>query len=112
MGNQADRNTAKNLMFARLREEVDTRSNTAKEDRVVINGKATPLPTDPRLRIKALKGIVGKIFQDLMVNFKGRIVYLSQGKQQGVPLPMVEVKLNNLRSPYERLLRTRKRRIF
>jgi hypothetical protein len=101
-------------MFARLREEVDTRSNTAKKDRVVINGltSATPLPTDPRLRIKALKGIVGKIFQDLMVNFKGRIVYLSQGKQQGVPLPMVEVKLNNLRSPYERLLRTRKRRIF
>jgi hypothetical protein len=29
MGNQADRNTANNLMFARLREEVDTRSNTS-----------------------------------------------------------------------------------
>jgi hypothetical protein len=96
MGNQADKNTANNLMFARLREEVDTRSNTAKEDRVVINGltSATPLPSDPRLRIEALKVIVGKIFQELIENFEGRIVYLSQGKQQGVPLPMVEAKLD------------------
>jgi hypothetical protein len=96
MGNQADRNTANNLMFARLREEVDTRSNTAKEDRVVINGltSATPLPSDPRLRIEALKVIVGKIFLELIENFEGCIVYLSQGKQQGVPLPMVEAKLD------------------
>ncbi len=96
MGNQADKNTANNLMFARLREEVDTRSNTAKEDRVVINGltSATPLPSDPRLRIEALKVIVGKIFQELIDGFEGRIVYLSQGKQQGAPLPMVEAKLD------------------
>jgi hypothetical protein len=38
--------------------------------------------------------IVGKIFHELIENFEGRIVYLSQGKQQGVPLPMVEAKLD------------------
>jgi hypothetical protein len=57
--------------------------------------------------------IVGKIFHELIENFEGRIVYLSQGKQQGVPLPMVEAKLDKPEFAIAilRLSLTRKRRI-
>jgi hypothetical protein len=93
---QNDKNVASNLMFARVREEIDTISNKAKEDRLVINGlsSATPLPTDQRLRIEALKVIAADIFEKLIPGFEGKIVYLSQGKQQNQPLPMIEVKLD------------------
>jgi hypothetical protein len=56
---QADKNVGNYLMFARSREETDATTNKAKEDRLVINGlkSPTPLPSDPRLKIEALKGL-------------------------------------------------------
>jgi hypothetical protein len=93
---QSDKNVGNDLMFARLREETDATTNKAKEDRLVINGlkSAAPLPTDQRLRIEALKTLASKIFEILIPGFSGKIVYLSQGKQQGQPIPMIEVKMD------------------
>jgi hypothetical protein len=93
---QSDKNTGNDLMFARLREETDATTNKDKEDRLVINGlkSAIPLPTEQRLKIEALKMMATKIFQSLIPGFDGKIVYLSQGKQQGQPIPMIEIKMD------------------
>lgn len=95
---QLDKNIGNDLMFARVREEVDAGTNKSKEDRIVINGltSATPLPSDQKQRIDALKGIVSEVFKTIIPDFKGKIVYLSQGKHQATPLPMVEVKMDRV----------------
>jgi hypothetical protein len=48
---------------------------------------------DPRAQIEALKKISAEIFESLIPNFQGMIIYLSQGKNQGEPIPMVKVRL-------------------
>jgi hypothetical protein len=82
-------------MFARSREETDAATNRIKEERVVMNGlkSATPLPADPRTKIEALKKITAEVFEALIPDFQGKIIYLSQGKGHGKPIPMVEVRL-------------------
>jgi hypothetical protein len=92
---QADKNVANDLMFARSREETDAVTNKAKEDRLVMNGlkSSAPMPADPRARIEALKKISMDIFESIIPNFQGKIIYLSQGKNLGEPIPMVEVRL-------------------
>ena len=92
----SDKNVGNDLMFARLREETDANTNKAKEDRLVMNGlkSSTPIPDEPRLRIDALKALAAKIFDQLIPGFDGKIVYLSPGKQQGQPIPMVEIKMD------------------
>jgi hypothetical protein len=93
---QLDKGVSDDLMFARTREEIDATSNRSKEDRIVINGLTSPnpLPTDPRLRIEALKGIVAETFEKILPGFQGKVVYLSQGRQQELSQQMIEVKLD------------------
>jgi hypothetical protein len=78
-------------MFARIREELDTTSNKAKEDRVVINGirLKSPLPADTRGRIDKLRAIAKTIFEQIMPGFKGVIVYLTQWKKHSHLIPMI-----------------------
>ena len=94
---QADKNVSNDLMFARSREETDAGTNKAKEDRIVLNGlkASTPLPEGQRERIEALKIIVTGIFEKLIPNFKGKIIYLSHGKNQGQLIPMVEIRMDS-----------------
>ena len=94
---QMDKNVGNDLMFARTREETDANTNRAKEDRMVLNGlkSATPLPADSRLRIEALKTLATGIFESLIPGFTGKIVYQTQGKSQGQPIPMVEIRMEN-----------------
>jgi hypothetical protein len=82
-------------MFARTREEIDAGTNRSKEDRIIINGltSATPLPEDQRQRIEALKEIATGVFGKLIPGFEGKIIYLSQSKQNS-PQPIMEVKLD------------------
>ena len=93
---QIKMNFANNLMMARVREEIDSIGNRAKEDRVVLSGlkSKTPMPAENKARIEWLKDLVMKIFGELVTNFPGKIFYLSQGKQMDLFLPMVEVKLD------------------
>ena len=95
---QADKNVSNDLMFARGIEETDASTNKVKEDRIILNGlkSSTPLPADPRVRIEALKTIAAEIFEKMIPGFTGKIIYLSQGKSQGQPLPMVEVRLDSV----------------
>jgi hypothetical protein len=87
---------ADNMMFARLREEVDSTANKSREDRVVVTGVISkdPLPTDNRQRIERLKVLVAEVFQTIKPGFKGRILYASQGRNNDT-LPMLEVKLDS-----------------
>jgi hypothetical protein len=96
---QQDKGVSDNLMFARSREELDAMSNRAKEDRIVINGMSStvPLPNDSRQRIEALKGLAAATFEKIIPDFQGKIVYLSQSKQQQqqqLAQQMIEVKLD------------------
>ena len=93
---QVEINFANNLVMARIREEVDTSNNKAKEDRLVMTGLKSkdPIPMENRARIEWLKKIVTNLFEKLIPGFPGKIFYLSQGKQMDVYLPMVEVKLD------------------
>jgi hypothetical protein len=95
---QANKNVTNDLMLARSREETDFGTNKIKEDRLVINGLKSnaPLPTDQRSKIEALKKIADDIFEVRIPNYQGKIIYLSQGKSSGDPIPMVEVCLDSV----------------
>ncbi len=64
-----------NLMFARMREEIDSTANRSREDRVVVTGITckTPLPRDNRQRIEKLKELAKEVFESIKPGFKGQI---------------------------------------
>jgi hypothetical protein len=89
------RKLADNLMFARIREELDTIANKNKEDRVVLSGLTSkqPIPVDQAAKVERLKSIAMETFKYLIPDFAGKISFVSQGKGQGLMLPMLEVRL-------------------
>jgi hypothetical protein len=95
--NQArSRQDSDNLVFARLREEMDANSNKLKEDRIVITGitsKEAP-PVDPGQKKLWIQKIVLDIFATLIPEFGGKIVFINQSKSNGHHIPLVEVKLD------------------
>jgi hypothetical protein len=103
-GLQDKKNIGNDLVFARIREEINSNGNKAKEDRVVINGlkSKTPMPTETRARIDHLRKVAGEIFETLIPGFKGEIVYLTQGKNAASQhIPMIEVKMNSAENAHE-----------
>jgi hypothetical protein len=89
---------ADNMMFARIREELDSAANLKREDRVVVNGitSKTPLPSDNRQRLEKLKELAMEIFLEIKPDFKGRILFASQGRSADHDLPSVEVKIDKV----------------
>ena len=100
--NMVDRLTMRfdsdNLMFARIREELDAAANIKREDRVVVNGLTSrnPLPTDNRQRLEKLKELALEIFKEIKPDFAGKILFASQGRTAEGSLPTVEVKLDKV----------------
>jgi len=89
-----------NLLFARIREELDSITNRAKEDRIIITGitSATPPPTGPAPRKEWLLQIVNKIVSDIDPDFKGKILFVNQGRNSGRDIPMVEIRMESKES--------------
>jgi hypothetical protein len=87
-----------NLIFARIREEMDTTTNKQREDRVVITGITSSViqPSDPAQKKIWIRDIVKNIFNSIIPDFAGEIVYVNQGKSDGRFIPLVEVKLNSV----------------
>jgi hypothetical protein len=87
-----------NLVLARLREELDTTANKAREDRIIINGLVCklPLPVEIRAKTEMLREVVTGVFNFLIPDFQGKITFVSQGKSVASPLPMVEVRLDSV----------------
>jgi hypothetical protein len=86
-----------NYVFAKIREEMDANTNRQKEDRVVITGITSSVypPTDPVEKKAWIRKIVTDIFNTLIPNFGGEILFVNQGKNNGKLIPLVEVKLNS-----------------
>jgi hypothetical protein len=93
-----DRKESDDLMFARMREEIDYNMNKNKEDRIVINGICckTPLPTDGKQKIMKLREIAMTIFEFLKPGFPCKIVFANPGRNNDHVLPMVEVKMDTV----------------
>ena len=87
-----------NMMFARLREEIDSTANKSREDRVVVTGITCkePLPRENRQRIERLKELTAEVFEAITPGFGGKILYASQGRNNDHMLPMCEVKLDKV----------------
>jgi hypothetical protein len=86
-----------NLLFARTREELDTSSNKAKEDRIVITGltSTTPPPVDKELKKTWLRNLILEVIKRVKPDFDGTLGFINQGKSNGRDMPMVEVRLNS-----------------
>jgi hypothetical protein len=93
-----DRKESDDLMFARMREEIDYNMNKNKEDRIVINGICckSPLPTDGKQKIMKLREIAMTIFDFLKPGFPCKIVFANPGRNNDHVLPMVEVKMDTV----------------
>jgi hypothetical protein len=87
-----------NLLFARIREELYSISNRVKEDRVLITGitSSTPAPAGPTQRKKWLNNIVMSIINDVDKNFKGKVLFVNQGRNNGREILMVEIRLDSV----------------
>jgi len=94
------RQISDNVIFARIREDLDATANKSKEDRIIITGitSRTAAPTDPESRKVWIKDIVAKIFETILPGFAGKIFYVNQMNSKGLHLPMVEVKLDSVGS--------------
>jgi hypothetical protein len=94
--NLSRRFDANNMMFARIREELDTAANLKREDQVVVNGITSmfPLPADNRQQLEKLKELAMENFLEIKPDIKGRILFASQGLSAEHDLPSVEVKID------------------
>jgi hypothetical protein len=95
---QITTNMTNNLMLARIREEVDTAANIKKEDRIILTGlkSKTPLPVEARKRDEFLRDMATNIFKTLIPDYKGKIIFVNQGKGKTHLVPMMEIKLDSV----------------
>lgn len=91
------------LVFARIREEIDSAANKQKEDRIVINGivSKSPIPRDRKQMIERFKAIATEIFQAIKPGYAFKIVFVNPGKNNGTVIPMVEVKMEKVEQAVE-----------
>jgi hypothetical protein len=87
-----------NLLFARTREELDTISNKAKEDRIVMTGltSSVPPPREWVQRKEWLRALVVDTLKKVQPDFGGKLGFINQGKNNGRDIPMVEVKCESV----------------
>ena len=92
-----------NMLFARTREEIDTLSNKAKEDRIIITGLtcSTPPPKEFAQKKIWLNKLVTETLKKVHPEFSGKILFINQGKQNGRDIPMVEVRFDSASSTNE-----------
>ncbi len=87
-----------NLLFARMREEIDTAANKLKEDGIVMTGltSSIPAPADREKKNTWLRGVVIETIRKFKPDFNGKIGFINQGKNNGRDIPMVEAKLESV----------------
>jgi len=94
--NLSRRFDANNMMFARIREELDAAANLKREDQVVVNGITSrfSLPADNKQQLEKLKELAMENFLEIKPDIKGQILFASQDLSAEHDLPSVEVKIN------------------
>ena len=97
-GQVKSRRNEDNVIFARIREEMDSATNRQKEDKIVITGITSKVypPSDPAQRKVWLREIVEEVIKSVAPDFAGQIVFVNQGRTNGKIIPLVEVKLDSV----------------
>ena len=91
------RKESDNLVFARMREELDTISNAKKEDRLIRTGLTSkiPPPNSHEEKKKWLSDIVTGLLNKLDPELAKNVIFINQGKRVGIEIPMVEVRMTS-----------------
>ena len=86
-----------NLVMARMREDIDSISNTNKEDRMLITGltSKTPKPTGAEDARKWLKDIVSEILDKIESGSSAKIAFITQGRSRDREVPLAEVRMSD-----------------
>ena len=85
------------LVMARMREDVDTISNTNKEDKMVMSGLTTRV-VKPSGRDEArvwLKNIVAEVLNSIEPGIASEIIFVSQGRSNNRDVPLAEVRMSS-----------------
>ena len=85
------------LVTARIREELDFQSNTKKEDRIVITGLTSKIPSPASLEEKKkwLRDIVGEILNRVETGAAEHILNVVQGWNGRNSIPLAEVRMDS-----------------
>jgi hypothetical protein len=86
-----------NLVMARMQEDIDSISNTNKEDKMLITGltSKTPKPTGAEDARKWLKDIVSEILDKIEIGSSAKIVFITQGRSRDREVPLAEVRMSD-----------------
>ena len=86
-----------NLVMSRIREDVDTISNTNKEDRILISGMTSKVPRPSgREEIKGwLREMVSTILESIEKGSSQQILFISQGRSDNRDIPLAEVRMTS-----------------
>ena len=95
--NMFNRRFHDSLVMARIREDVDTISNTHKEDKMIISGMVskTPRPAGREEARKWLRDIVTEVLEDIEKGSSKEIIFISQGRSNNRNIPLAEVRLSS-----------------
>ena len=80
-----------------MREDIDSISNTNKEDRMLITGltSKTPKPTGAEDARKWLKDIVSEILDKIEIGSSAKIAFITQGRSRDREVPLAEVRMSD-----------------
>ena len=83
------------MVFARIREELDFIANTKKEDRIMITGMTTlaPKPTGQAEARMWIRGVVETALEAILPGAKNMIQFVSPNRSLGSEVPACEVKI-------------------
>ena len=95
MADMEKRRSNDDLVFARIREELDFLANSKKEDRVVVTGMTSNIvkPSDPVEARKWIRTIVENTFDYIVPEASGHIQFVSPNRSATGDIPMCEVKM-------------------
>jgi hypothetical protein len=84
-----------NLVFARIREELDYLANVKKEDRVVVTGltSTTAMPTGFEEGKKWIDDLVGAALNEIVPESSDKIQFTNSGRSYRGEVPVCEVKM-------------------
>jgi hypothetical protein len=85
------------LVMARIREDIDTISNTNKENKMIISGMVskTPRPAGREEARKWLREIVTEVLEDIEKGSSKEIIFISQRRSNNRNIPLAEVRLSS-----------------
>ena len=86
-----------NMVFARIREELDFAANVKKEDRLIVTGLVsdTAGPAGGAEYKGWLKELAGAALETIVPGSATKIVVVNPGRREGKEVPMCEVKMEN-----------------